>query len=697
MKIELPGVMLSYRLVVICVALTGILLSASLAVFVWFKQLDEWQQRFDLGAMRHQHAVESKLSDIANALDDVGRFVAASEEVTEAEFRFFVTPLLKLFYGLSWIEQVPADSPAVTTGVRWHDMSPGCHTSDRDWRYPIRHYVTNYSGDGLTGLDMRCDEKRLTAMLHARDSGQLTATDEVILLARPLPGLALFRPVFRGLPDKGEGSRPDGRRAHLRGYVSAGVNFSGMFGPELAALGDTGLYQVALSSQAATGEHVWLSWGGGKGLALPWERKVQLHFASKQMTLRISPTRQFWLQRHDATPLLILLAGLAYTALIVAWMNSQNKRRRQAEMLAIARSDDLIDREARLAALFMHAPIGIVRCDDKGTMMEVNPATLRLVQATSQDLRGRDYLSLFTPWSAAVFRKRWREPEWLELELQGEDGEPIPVLARVLTMRQPDGTPYAWAMLEDLRAIRHNERLKREFIATISHELRTPLSAIIGAVDLVRDQTGLLDAEEQSLLLDMAAQNARQLHQLIDDLLDMERLEQGKLSLHTELLPLLPLIRKAQARFEVLLADKRLGWREHFCSEEVTAHVDPDRFIQIMGNLFSNAVKFSPPDAAIILRVDVVSGTVRIAVTDEGSGIPQDFLPSLFQPFAQADGSDRRSLKGSGLGLAICHGLIARMGGSLRAESPPGQGASFIIELPLASGRTAEESAHVAA
>jgi signal transduction histidine kinase len=185
-------------------------------------------------------------------------------------------------------------------------------------------------------------------------------------------------------------------------------------------------------------------------------------------------------------------------------------------------------------------------------------------------------------------------------------------------------------MLEDLRSARHSERLKREFIATISHELRTPLAALKGAVDLIR--TGVLDdsPREVALLLAMAASNAETLNRLIDDLLDMERLALGKLSLVLTRQALTPLIVKARHLAAPLMQCKQLTWQESNVDLAVFVSVDGDRFVQVLSNLFSNAVKFSPPAGQLLLSVNADLDTVSIHIQDQGPGIAPTFLPQKY-------------------------------------------------------------------
>lgn len=665
----------SYQLAVVCLAVSGVLLSAILAIFLWGKQTREWEQRFDLGAVRYQYNIESTFSRVLTSLDDLGRYIESSDELSAEEFSYYSKPMLRLFLGIAWIvpKAVGSKDINVIAGInQLHDIRPGCQPYDVNYRYPIKFYLSREGFKNFVGLDMRCDAERVAAMKKATHVKQVTMTKSLPFLAGNESGLVVFRPIFQR----------NSKAMMPQGYVTAAVPINRILTHELAHVDDAAQYQISLINLSRQPQQLVFSIGNNEPVVKHWAKIVNIQFAGETLQLHIRPTRSFWQQRHDFLPIIVFLVGASFTALLIAWVHSQHSRRRQAELLAMARSDDLIDRENRLAALFVHAPIGIIRCDDQGEMVEVNPTTLRLLRCDSSLLIGRHFISLLSTWSAQQYLQRWQEPVWLELELLNSQGESIPILARVISLKLPNGKPYVWAMLEDLRSARHSDRLKREFIATISHELRTPLAALKGAVDLIR--TGVLDDSpiEIAQLLDMAASNAETLNRLIDDLLDMERLALGKLSLSLTRQALSPLIVKARHLAAPLMQCKQLSWQENNVDLDVLVDVDGDRFVQVLSNLFSNAVKFSPPAGQLLLSVKASLYTVSIHVRDQGPGIAPAFLPQLFQPFAQADGTDSRALGGTGLGLAISRGLIERMGGVLSAQSVAGLGAEFIIELP---------------
>lgn len=226
------------------------------------------------------------------------------------------------------------------------------------------------------------------------------------------------------------------------------------------------------------------------------------------------------------------------------------------------------------------------------------------------------------------------------------------------------------------------DRLKREFIATVSHELRTPLSAIRGALGLLDpDSLAALDADSREMI-DIARRNTERLMRLINDILDLEGLEEGRMALQFEALDLAPLARETLASITPLAIQYGVPLEEGDM-DGGRARVDGPRFTQALGNLLSNAVKFSPPGEPVRLTLQRTGGQVRLEVSNGGPGIPEAFRPRIFQRFAQADASDSRARGGTGLGLSITKALVERMGGRIGFDSQPGR-TVFHLEFPEA-------------
>ncbi|WP_163999094.1 GAF domain-containing sensor histidine kinase [Pyxidicoccus caerfyrddinensis] len=232
-------------------------------------------------------------------------------------------------------------------------------------------------------------------------------------------------------------------------------------------------------------------------------------------------------------------------------------------------------------------------------------------------------------------------------------------------------------------ALEEQQRLKNEFISTVSHELRTPLTSIRGSLGLLTGGVAGPLPGPVAEMVDIAHKNSERLIRLINDILDLDKVEAGKLDLYLEAADLAPLLHHAAeahqgyaceygVRVEVVLDD----------APRARARVDADRLAQVLANLLSNAIKFSPRGQAVTLRLVRDAGRLRVSVEDRGPGVPEDFRARIFQKFAQADGSDTRRRGGTGLGLSIARALTERMGGALDFTSAPGGGTTFWFDLP---------------
>lgn len=224
-------------------------------------------------------------------------------------------------------------------------------------------------------------------------------------------------------------------------------------------------------------------------------------------------------------------------------------------------------------------------------------------------------------------------------------------------------------------------RAKDEFLATLSHEMRAPLNAILMWVTLLR--TGGLDAAAAARGLEIIERNAKAEAQLIIDLLDVSRIISGKLELDVRRIDLAPLIQAALDSVRPAIDAKGLTLDVALSNTGPVAG-DVHRLQQVIANLFSNAIKFTPAGGRITVRAESTGSHARIVVGDTGQGISASFLPYVFDRFRQADGSAARSYAGLGLGLAIVRHLVELHQGTVRAESPgENLGATFTVELPL--------------
>lgn len=244
-------------------------------------------------------------------------------------------------------------------------------------------------------------------------------------------------------------------------------------------------------------------------------------------------------------------------------------------------------------------------------------------------------------------------------------------------------TSAIFGTILDIHERKRAEELKSEFVSTVSHELRTPITSILGAIDLVKSEKfGELN-ESARQLLSVAADSGQRLVRLINDILDIQKIESGRLYLKKQPVAISDLIKAAaehNARF-IELYGASLSINDE--TDGALIHVDTDRFQQVLTNLISNAAKFTKDGGKIHIDAFVTGHHVEIAVIDNGPGIAPDDQSAIFERFVQVDGSDHRHTQGSGLGLAICKEIIDAHGGDLRVESDLGHGAAFIARLPL--------------
>ena len=266
----------------------------------------------------------------------------------------------------------------------------------------------------------------------------------------------------------------------------------------------------------------------------------------------------------------------------------------------------------------------------------------------------------------------------VERIVSDRNGNEIPV-ELTLGLVASGGRPFFSIFLHDISMRKKVEQMKDEFIATASHELRTPLTSMRVSLSLLaQGAVADLDPEAQELV-DIAHRHCERLVRLVNDMLDIQKIEAGGLQLNRARENMMALVEEALAAMRGFGQERQIVL-ECACPggcEDMSAEVDRDRLLQVLTNLLSNAIKFSPKGSRVVVRLEQQGEGIRIAVTDQGSGIPLAFRERIFQRFAQAG-----SAGGSGLGLSICKGIVEEHGGAISFSSVEGEGTSFYVDLP---------------
>ena len=411
----------------------------------------------------------------------------------------------------------------------------------------------------------------------------------------------------------------------------------------------------------------------------------------------------------NADAKLLILAGLALSVLVIAlsatYLFRDLERRNEVERTLRISSGLLRGALSFQRALIDSAAYAIIATDGNGRITEFNrraetllgyPAASVVDQVTldrfydPEELTNRAreiairsgiaYAPGLETLIALPARGEVEEREWTYI---AADGRRVPVHVSMTAICGADARISGYLLIiRDITELRKVDRLKSEFVSTVSHELRTPLTSIRGSLGLVLGTLSSGLSTQVKGLLQIAQNNADRLGRLINDILDVEKIQSGKMEFKLQRQPIRPLLEQAidstkefARQFNVTyeLIDKAVG---------AEIHVDTDRFIQVIVNLLSNAAKFSPAQDTVSITAERHGRTVRISVDDHGKGISDEFHSRIFEKFAQADSSDSRQKSGTGLGLSIAKAIVEKMNGLIGFESRAGHGTTFFVDFP---------------
>jgi PAS domain S-box-containing protein len=395
--------------------------------------------------------------------------------------------------------------------------------------------------------------------------------------------------------------------------------------------------------------------------------------------------------------------------LAVYFQDITARKRAEAERLNLSRALEV-------------AVVGTSQFDLQGNFVMVNPASASLLGYQPEELIGRNWQLTVPPEDREKILEAYQQMlahERAEVETKAvrKDGS---IFDQKLVMVKAYDQQEQWighyGFMKDISDRCEVERLKDEFVSIVSHELRTPLTSIAGALDLLAAGVLQTQPQEAQRMLTIAANNTERLVRLINDILDIERIKSGKVTMMKVACNVADLIEQAAEVMEEMA--KAAGVTLSVYPLSVSLWADPDRMIQVLTNLLSNAIKFSAPNSTVFLSAELISSPVAsvdvstqssreipdapeasdrlstkftssrleaqilFKVKDTGRGIPADKLQAIFEPFQQVDASDSRQKGGTGLGLAICRSIVQHHEGQIWVESTLGEGSTFYISLP---------------
>jgi hypothetical protein len=361
-----------------------------------------------------------------------------------------------------------------------------------------------------------------------------------------------------------------------------------------------------------------------------------------------------------------------------------------------------------MSAALESAVEGISQVDTQGRYIKLNPAYASMLGYPLEELIGMEWSQTVHPADLDILKAAYQrmliegkaEVEARALRKDGTGFDKQVVLVKAYDQYQQFVGHYCF--VKDISDRREVERLKDEFISVVSHELRTPLTSISAALDLLAGGVLQNQPEDAQHMLSIAANNTDRLVRLINDILDIERIESSKIVMTKQACNAAELISQSVEMMQEIA--EKVGVTLSVSSLSIALWADPDRIIQVLTNLLSNAIKFSPQGSTVWLSAELVSsqelvgrgaeeqrrgqheGTrdmLLVKVKDQGRGVPPDKLESIFERFQQVDASDSRQKGGTGLGLAICRSILQHHRGQIWVESVLGEGSTFCFTLPI--------------
>lgn len=712
-----------------------------IATSIWaFHLVAEHQQHtaqlaFEETASSRLLAVERKISATLEVVHSITGFYAGSAHVNRDEFRAFTARPLKRHSGiqaLEWIPRVPAalrkeyEDTAQRDGFigfRFQERSPEGRmvpASQRPEYFPVYYVEPLVGNEKVVGFDLASNPARKAALEKSRDDGEPVATARITLIQEKGTqfGFLVFVPFFsQSLPAE----TVEHRRESLLGFALGVFGIGDLVAQALAGEeektsawnGGVNLYlfdeSADTDSQLLHLQASRIHGGSAPDLGLPDARKGfhlshQFNVGGRKWLLVARPAKPFPSGTSSPLAVITLVTGLSLTLLLAAYLLSALNRTRIVESLVKARTAELAQRsrdlqrsEARARAIVDNTVDGIITIDQAGTIQSFNPAAERIFGYTADEVIGGNvnvlmpepyhshhdaYLLRYLVTGDARIIGTGRE-----VEGRRKTGACFPMDLAVSEVKIDEQRAFV-GVIRDITERKEVERMKNEFVSTVSHELRTPLTSIMGSLGLIKGgATGDLP-EKAAHMIEIAHANSDRLVRLINDILDIEKIESGRTEFRSKPVDMAEVVRDAVEANRGFADQHGVTFAVTGIKTNLMVKGDQDRLLQVVTNLLSNAAKFSPKGGQVEISAVLESQNVHVSVKDHGAGIPKAFHDQIFSRFSQADSSDTRTKGGTGLGLSICKAIVEHHEGEIWFDSTEGVGTTFHFMIPFHSSTT---------
>jgi PAS domain S-box-containing protein len=385
--------------------------------------------------------------------------------------------------------------------------------------------------------------------------------------------------------------------------------------------------------------------------------------------------KNFERQTIDSNSLFITASILSSILLLLTFivLNYQSHRRLISERKRI-------ESEKYNSAILESASDSIITINVEGEVLSCNSTTKKIFDYDPKQMLSKN-ICLLMPDLLKDLEKLSGSGVH-DFNALRKDGKPFPAEVTISKMLLDDKDIFI-IIIRDVTERKKIEILKNEFVSVVSHELRTPLTSIRGSLGLLISGTMGAFPEKAKKMLDIANHNCDRLLRLINDILDIEKIEAGKIELKYRVIDLNEIVEEAIDSHKMYSDMYQVSMALVSTVPDIKVNVDPGRLMQVLANLISNAAKFSTKDGEIKISISEKNGIARVSVRDSGKGIPKEFQNRIFQKFSQADTTDSRAKGGTGLGLSISKMIAEKLGGKLGFTSQENVGSTFYFDLPV--------------
>jgi PAS domain S-box-containing protein len=364
------------------------------------------------------------------------------------------------------------------------------------------------------------------------------------------------------------------------------------------------------------------------------------------------------------------------------------EQKSQSEEIAWQKYNKISSDKKQTEAVIRSIADGLLVVDGQGKVLMMNPAAEKLLGVSKKDKIGRslsENLKEEQLISLVKGNSQDQSKQGREIELISQQDETKKILrASSAVIEDENGKTVGMvSVLSDITKQKELEQLKSNFVANVSHELRTPLVAMSKSISFILSKAAGEITENQEQFLSIAERNLKRLSILINDLLDLSKLDAGKMELKRDNLSIEDVIDEIIASLNTWAQTKSIVLEKNIHKGLPKVFIDSDRMIQVFNNLIGNAIKFTPNNGRIIIEVKLSTGQIEVSIQDNGIGIDPEDLPKVFEKFYQTGERASTDIGGTGIGLSIAREIIQLHGGKIWAESEKGKGAKFIFTLPL--------------